>query len=80
MKTLSRKQIVSALRRNAANLRVELWRVEAAIAALGDVTITGKTPWIRVKGKSKMSAKARAAIGRAQRARWAKLKAAKGRK
>jgi hypothetical protein len=74
MKILSRKQILSSLNRTAANLRVELWRVEAAIAALGDGKLTVRPPG---KRKSKMSAKARAAIGKAQRARWAKLKAAK---
>jgi hypothetical protein len=76
MKILSRKQIVLALKHNAAILRVELWRVEAAIAALGDGKLTGRPPG---KQKSKMSAKARAAISRAQRARWAKLKAVKAR-
>jgi hypothetical protein len=74
MKLLSRKQIVSSLTRTAANLRVELWRVEAAIAALGDGKLSVQPTGRR---KSKMSAKARAAIGKAQRERWAKLKAAK---
>jgi hypothetical protein len=73
MKILLPSQIVAHLEKSAKHLRAELEKVEAAIKALGGGAKIGRPPG---KKKSKMSAKARAAIARAQRARWAKWKAA----
>ena len=74
MKLLLPSQIAAHLEKSAKHLRAELEKVESAIKALGGGVKLGRPPG---KKKSKMSATARAAIGRAQRARWAKLKAAK---
>jgi hypothetical protein len=74
MKILHPSQIAAHLERSAKHLRAELERVESAIKALGGGAKLGRPTG---KKKSKMSAKARAAIAKAQRARWAKWKAAK---
>ena len=75
MKILHPSQFIAHLEKSAKHLRAELERVENAIKALGGGVKLGRPPG---KKKSKMSAKARAAIAKAQRARWAKIKAAKG--
>jgi hypothetical protein len=59
-----------------AQLKAERAKLDKAIEALG--SITGKSGGSG-HGKRKLSADARARIAAAQRARWAKFKAKKGR-
>jgi hypothetical protein len=68
------QQIRKALSTELKSLEARRAKLQAAIKALGGGTKLGRPPG---KKKSKMSAKARAAIAKAQRARWAKWKAAK---
>jgi hypothetical protein len=66
--------IISQLRKQATQLKNQLARTEAAIEALtGLGGSVGKG-----RRKRKMSAAARAKIGAAQRARWKKWKAKRG--
>jgi len=68
------KSIVSQLRKQAAYLKDQLTRTEKAIELL-----TGHSGSVgNGRRKRKMSASARAKIGAAQRKRWKKWKAAKG--
>ena len=66
--------ILSALKSEASKLQKQLNSVNSAIGILG-----GKNGVGRVKGgkKRRLSASARARIARAQRARWAKVRAAR---
>jgi hypothetical protein len=65
--------IISQLRKQAAHLKDQLIRTEAAIEALtGRGGSTGKG-----RRKRKMSAAARARIAAAMRARWKRWKAAR---
>jgi hypothetical protein len=67
------KGVVSAvgqLKKEKANLRRQLDRVESALAVLGKLNGTGGPRRI-------LSASARRRIAAAQRARWAKVRAAK---
>jgi hypothetical protein len=71
---MNSKSIISQLRKQAAHLKDQLERTEKAIEAL-----TGHaTSATNGRRKRKMSAAARRKIGAAQRARWKKWKAAKG--
>jgi hypothetical protein len=71
---MNTKSIVSQLRQQAAHLKSQLARTEAAIEALtGQGRAVGKG-----RRKRKMSATARAKIGAAMRARWKKWKAERG--
>jgi hypothetical protein len=63
--------IVSALKGQASKLQQQLDSVNAAIKVLG-----GKNGIVRHR-KRRVSASARAKMSRAQKARWAKSKAAK---
>jgi hypothetical protein len=74
MKLLLPSQIVAHLEKSAKHLRAELEKVESAIKALGGGAKLGRPPGT---GRPKMSKAARAKIAAAQRARWAKWKAAK---
>ncbi len=74
MKLLLPSQIVAHLEKSAKHLRAELEKVESALAALGSgQKKLGRPPG---KRKGKMSAAGKARIAAAQRARWAKIKAA----
>ena len=67
--------ILSALKNEASKLEQRLDSLNSAIKALG-----GKNSVSRPNGRRKkrhMSASARARIAKAQRARWAKVRAAK---
>jgi hypothetical protein len=75
MKLLLPSQIVAHLEKSASSLRAELERVESAIRALSGGAELGRPHG--TKRKPKISKAGRAAIARAQRERWAKLKAAK---
>ena len=67
-------EIVSALKKEASKLQKQLNSINSAVEILG-----GKNGVGRVKGgkKRRLSASARARIARAQRARWAKVRAAR---
>ena len=66
--------ILAALKREEAKLQKQADTVRAAIKVLaGRVTSSGK----RGRKKRKMPAAARARIGKATKARWAKLRAEK---
>jgi hypothetical protein len=78
MKLLLPSQIAAHLEKSAKHLRAELERVESAIAALaGGQKKLGRPPGKVKRSRRKMSAAGRAAIAKAQKARWAKIKAAK---
>jgi hypothetical protein len=68
--------IVAELRKQRKNLKDQLSRTEKAIAALSGLSVgpVGKPK------RRKMSAAARAKIAAFQKARWAKLRAAKAAK
>jgi len=65
--------IVKMLKQEKDRLQKELSRLNAALSAFAGV-YTGTKP---TRKRSKLSAKARAKIAAAQRARWAKIKAKK---
>ena len=73
------KSFLKELEAEKKSLLRQLERVENVIKAIagfgGKTTKAGKTK--TGKKRNKMSAKGRAAIAAAQRARWAKIKAAK---
>jgi hypothetical protein len=64
--------IVSQLRREKTNLAGELKQVDAALSVLG--RLNGRSS---IRPKRILSASARRKIAAAQRARWAKVRAAK---
>jgi hypothetical protein len=66
--------VLAELRREAGELKKRLKTVMAAIKILG---WTSDTTTGRGKKRKRMSASARERIGKAQRARWAKIRAAK---
>lgn len=71
--------ILSALKSEASKLQQQLDTLNSAIKALGGKNSVGR-PNGRPNGRRKkrhMSASARARIAKAQRARWAKVRAAK---
>jgi ABC-type phosphate/phosphonate transport system ATPase subunit len=70
---MNTKHIVADLRREHTHLKNQLSRTAEAIDALARLGVSHSSN----KKKRTMSASARRRIGAAQRARWAKLKAAK---
>jgi len=62
--------VVSQLRKERSSLEVELKRVDAALSVLGKLNGRSSQP------KRTLSAAARRKIAAAQRARWARVKAA----
>src|SRR5882724_4902707 len=75
LSTISVKQL-----KRAVALRERIEKLQNKLAdALGDAeTLSGSTPTGRRGGRRKMSAAARARIGDAQRARWARQKQGNG--
>ena len=82
------QDVIHTLRQEEEQLVKQLSRLRGAITALGSnlpyiVTGHGRKPMLRaavqnaspVRKRRRLSAKARAAISRAQKRRWAKLKA-----
>jgi hypothetical protein len=66
--------ILSALKSEASKLQKQLERINSAIGALGGKNSDGRGK----RGKKRrMSASVRARIAKAQRARWAKVRARK---
>jgi len=65
--------IVSDLQRERARLEQELRRVSAALSAFGNAYMKGG----KGGGSRRISAEGRKRIAAAQRARWAKVRAAK---
>lgn len=71
------KQVVQQLQFQRRRTEQELEKLKLAIKAL--TSLDGSAPvTVITRRKPKFSAAARARIGAAQRARWAKLKKAKG--
>ena len=68
-------EIVSALKSEASKLQNQLNSINSAMEILGGKNSVGRPNGRRKKRH--MSASARARIAKAQRARWAKIKAAK---
>ncbi|MGA3196219.1 MAG: hypothetical protein ABSD39_14565 [Terriglobales bacterium] len=70
--------VINQLQSERARLENELHRVTAALTAFGKVYMQGSKPGSKVPGKTRMiSAAGRKRIAAAQRARWAKVRAAK---
>lgn len=65
--------VVQQLRKERDRAKAEMDRLNAALKVLGGWAGSGKTP----ASRRSMSAKARKRIADAQRARWAKWRAAK---
>jgi hypothetical protein len=72
---MNSQQILKALNSELHTLDARRTQLQTAIQALGGGARLGRPPG-KVKGKPHFSAKARASIAKAQRARWAKIKAA----
>jgi hypothetical protein len=72
-------KVVRQLKKERERVQGEMGRLNAALAALGSLgNLAGESMGIRVpKGRRTMSAAARKRIAAAQRARWAKWKAAR---
>jgi hypothetical protein len=70
------QSVVGQLQNERMRLENELHRVTAALTAFGKVYLEGSKPKKRRK-KRTLSVAARKRIAAAQRARWAKVKAAK---
>lgn len=70
------QSVVGQLQNERMRLENELHRVTAALTAFGKVYLEGSKPKMRRK-KRTLSVAARKRIAAAQRARWAKVKAAK---
>lgn len=75
------KTEIAALVKNfphlASRTRKQLGRAAGSVLATGKATVAAVTAEAVPRKRRKMSAKARAAISAAQKARWAKQKAAK---
>jgi hypothetical protein len=69
------QSVATQLQKERKRLEGELHRVTAALTAFGKSYIDGNKP----SNKGTMSAAGRRKIAAAQRARWAKVRAAKGR-
>jgi hypothetical protein len=73
--------VISQLQLERTRLEKELHRVSAALTAFGKVYLQGSKPKSAPVGrKHKISAEGRKRIAAAQRARWAKARAAKKKK
>ncbi len=70
------QSVVGQLQKERTRLEQELHRVSAALSAFGKVYWDGGKPKSRRKRRT-LSVAARKRIAAAQRARWAKVKAAK---
>ena len=72
-------ELVRELKATEQQLAGQLGSVRAAIAALqsGNTTVSAVSGGPVVRKRRRLSAKARAAISRAQKARWAKQRAGK---
>jgi len=72
------QSLVSQLQQERTRLESELRRVSAALTAFGNVYIQGrkKTKSAPLRKKHKISAAGRRRIAAAQKARWAKARAA----
>jgi hypothetical protein len=70
------QSVASQLQKERTRLVDELHRVTAALTAFGKVYLRGNKP---VRRKRTMSAAGRKRVAAAQRARWAKVRAAKKR-
>jgi hypothetical protein len=68
------QSVVSQLRKERTRLENELYRVTAALTAFGKVYLRGRKS---SRKKGTISAAGRKRIAAAQRARWAKVRAAK---
>ena len=69
--------LTSAQLRKAADLQDQIAKLQTQLAALvGTETKASPTAKSAKKGRKKMSAAGRAAIAKAQKARWAKVKKA----
>jgi hypothetical protein len=67
--------MMKVLRIERAHTRKELKRLDKVISALRDLSSTNSTP-LRNGRRRRMSASARAKIGRAQKLRWSKWRQA----
>jgi hypothetical protein len=76
MGNLELASTVKMLQGQRAQVQKELVKLDKAIAVLRELNGANSTP--SPNGKHTMSAAARKKIGKAQRARWAKVRAAKG--
>ena len=70
------QSVVSQLQKERSRLEQELQGISAALSAFGKAYMKGSKPGPRRKRRT-LSVAARKRIAAAQRARWAKLKAAK---
>ncbi|MGA9812199.1 MAG: hypothetical protein WBQ64_05450 [Terriglobales bacterium] len=68
-------KIVGQLKKERARVQQQLSGLNAALAAFAGVYSNGGPP--KTRTRRPLSAKGRAAIRRAQKARWAKVRAAK---
>ena len=72
------QSVVGQLQKERARLEQELHRVTAALTAFGNVYLHGSKAGSQPRRKKRtLSVAARKRIAAAQRARWAKIKAAK---
>ena len=71
------KQLVAQLESRKSKAAAEIAKLDQAIAALSNLGGRATRPVVRRK-RRKMSASARRRIAAAQRARWAKYRASKG--
>jgi 16S rRNA G1207 methylase RsmC len=71
------QSVVSELQKERARLEDELRRVSAALTAFGKVYMRGGKAAVASSKKRTISAAGRKRIAAAQRARWAKVRAAK---
>jgi hypothetical protein len=70
--------VIGQLQSERARLENELHRVTAALTAFGNVYFSGKKPKLSPRRKTRaISAAGRKRIAAAQKARWAKIRAAK---
>ena len=73
MASLEITEIIKTLQTERAQTRKELAKLDKVISALRELSLTNSTPTQNGK-KHTMSAAARRKIGKAQRARWAKVR------
>jgi hypothetical protein len=71
------QSVVSELQKERTRLEDELNRVSAALTAFGKVYMRGSKAAVATRKKRTISAAGRRRIAAAQRARWAKVRAAK---
>lgn len=79
-KTTMMQSVIGTLQNEQRRLEDQLHRVKAALTAFGNVYLDGRKSKIKPTGtrtKRTISAAGRKRIAAAQRARWAKVRAAK---